>query len=57
VLATTGCLPKLDTRTPPVETAALAPEFELNDTSGATHRLSDLIADGPAVVVFYRGYW
>ena len=56
-LVTTSCLPKLDTRTPPVEAAALAPVFELTDTSGATHRLSDLVADGPAVIVFYRGYW
>ena len=52
-----GCLPKLETRKPAKQTAALAPEFELPDSSGEVHRLSDLIAEGPAVVVFYRGYW
>jgi len=57
VMLASGCLPKLDTRTPPVEATALAPEFDLQDADGATHRLRDLIADGPAVVVFYRGYW
>lgn len=52
-----GCFPKLETRTPAKQAAALAPEFELPDSSGEVHRLSDLIAEGPAVVVFYRGYW
>jgi hypothetical protein len=56
-VSATGCLPKLDTRSPPVETAELAPEFALRDTGGTTHRLSEMIAGGPAVVVFYRGYW
>jgi hypothetical protein len=56
-LVATGCLPKIETRTAPIENAESAPEFELKDATGQTHRLTELIADGPAVVVFYRGYW
>lgn len=32
---------------------ALAPEFELADQAGCTHRLSELCAAGPVVVYFY----
>ena len=34
-----------------------APDFELADSTGVTRRLSDLIAGGAGVVVFYRGHW
>ena len=56
-LAISGCLPKIETRSQPAETAATAPEFQLRDSKGATYSLRELTAAGPAVVVFYRGYW
>ena len=34
-----------------------APEFELQDRTGTTHRLADYLATGPLVVTFYRGVW
>ena len=34
-----------------------APGFALPGVDGATVRLSDLLAQGPAVVTFYRGGW
>lgn len=33
-----------------------APDFELGDHLGVTHRLKDLYAKGPVLVVFYYGY-
>lgn len=33
------------------------PPFSLPDATGQTHALDDLTADGPAVIVFYRGGW
>jgi peroxiredoxin len=35
----------------------LAPEIVLPDSAGAPWRLSDQVASGPAVLLFYRGYW
>jgi peroxiredoxin len=37
--------------------AAPAPDFSLRDQRGETVALSALLARGPAVVVFYRGFW
>jgi len=34
-----------------------APDFKLFDSTGATHSLASLVANGPRVVVFYRGHW
>ena len=34
-----------------------APDFELPDSTGATRRLSKLVAEGPVVLLFYRGHW
>jgi cytochrome oxidase Cu insertion factor (SCO1/SenC/PrrC family) len=51
-----GCR-KLETRSPSIERAAVAPDFELVDTEGRKHSLDQLVANGPAVVVFYRGFW
>lgn len=34
-----------------------APDFALPDATGKIVRLSDLLADGPVVVSFYRGGW
>ena len=33
------------------------PDFVLPDAMGETVRLSDLLADGPVVLTFYRGAW
>lgn len=37
--------------------SAQAPDFSLPDQNGATVTLASLTARGPAVVVFYRGFW
>ena len=34
-----------------------APAFELVDTTGQSVRSADLLARGPLVVTFYRGFW
>jgi peroxiredoxin len=34
-----------------------APTFSLEDANGQTVSLSDLLAKGPAVLMFYRGVW
>ena len=36
---------------------AAAPDFSLPSHTGETVALSELLANGPAVVVFYRGFW
>jgi hypothetical protein len=51
-----SCL-KLETRTRSIAALEPAPEFELPDHRGQLHSLASLLADGPAIVVFYRGYW
>lgn len=38
-----------------MKTGDQAPEFELADETGATRRLSDLLASGPVVLFFYPG--
>jgi hypothetical protein len=35
----------------------MAPDFTLPNTSGELVKLSDLLAQGPVVVTFYRGTW
>jgi thioredoxin-dependent peroxiredoxin len=35
----------------------IAPDFELPDSTGALRRLSQLVASGPLVLLFYRGHW
>lgn len=35
----------------------LAPRFELPSHTGEDVALDDLLARGPAVLVFYRGHW
>ena len=34
-----------------------APDFAATDYQGKTVSLSGLLAKGPAIVLFYRGYW
>jgi len=41
----------------PAATGDKAKDFALPDTAGATVTLNDLLVRGPAVLVFYRGYW
>jgi peroxiredoxin Q/BCP len=33
------------------------PDFELPDSTGTPRRLSELVAVGPLVLLFYRGHW
>lgn len=50
-----GYWPK--TRTPTIAVEATAPAFRLSDHTGRLVSLADLTARGPALLVFYRGYW
>jgi len=36
---------------------APAPAFELQDQSGKTRNSAELLAEGPLVLTFYRGFW
>lgn len=49
-----GCL---KTRGPSVAVDAPAPQFKLRSNDGQEVELRRLVADGPAVIVFYRGFW
>ena len=33
-----------------------APDFDLPDAAGARYRLSELVKEGPVVIVFLRGF-
>jgi peroxiredoxin len=35
----------------------VAPDFTLPEASGSTRKLSDLCAERPLALVFYRGHW
>jgi peroxiredoxin Q/BCP len=35
----------------------IAPEFELPDSTAVLRRLSELVAAGPRILIFYRGHW
>lgn len=50
----TSCL-SVRAQGPPA--AALAPAFSLEDHRGHAVSLAQITADGPAVLVFYRGHW
>jgi hypothetical protein len=45
------------TRGPGEVQGGLAADFSLPDTAGTKVTLAELTAQGPAVLVFYRGYW
>ncbi len=49
-----GCLA---TRGPTVPKGAPAPDFSLRSHDGQTVTLDGLVARGPAILVFYRGFW
>ena len=59
VLALTAAIAcaRLVTKAPPVETGQTAAELSLPDHRGGTVTLEGLTSRGPAVVVFYRGFW
>jgi hypothetical protein len=48
---------RLSTRNPGGIAHGTAPAFALADEGGKTTTLAALTARGPAVLVFYRGYW
>ena len=50
-----GC--RLEPRSAGPAKEAAAPAFDLPDHRGNRTSLDRLRADGPAVVVFYRGFW
>ena len=50
-----GCT--LETRGPAVAEQARAPDFSLPSHLGNTVGLAELVRNGPAVVIFYRGHW
>jgi hypothetical protein len=52
-----GSLGCLAVRSPGPPEQAPAPPFALQDHRGRTVSLKELTAEGPAVVVFYRGFW
>jgi hypothetical protein len=39
------------------QVGALVEEFTLLDSTGTPRTLSSLLADGPLLLIFYRGYW
>jgi hypothetical protein len=45
------------TRGPGDIASGVAADFALADTNGASVSLASLTARGPAVIVFYRGFW
>lgn len=57
VLVLTIACGGLPSRGQPVEIRDVAPAFTLPSHDGRTVSLSELLARGPALVVFYRGHW
>jgi hypothetical protein len=53
-LALAACTP---TRGPTQPVGATVPEFSLSSHTGESVSLASLTQKGPAVVVFYRGFW
>jgi len=39
------------------EVGGEAPDFRLLDSTGAARSLASLVANGPRVLLFYRGHW
>lgn len=55
LLVAAGCA--VTTRTTPLGVSDRAPAFSLPDQQGRTTSLNDLLREGPAVILFYRGHW
>lgn len=54
----TGCVTALHvTTTAAVTSDSVAPAFTLTAQDGSRVSLASELAHGPAVLVFYRGYW
>ena len=47
----------LEPRATPVQAQRRAPDFALPDHTGREVTLRSLLAKGPVVVIFYRGFW
>lgn len=47
----------LSTRGPVVPTGTTAPSFTLKSHLGTDVSLEGITASGPAMIVFYRGFW
>ncbi len=56
-LVIVSCFRNLETREPSIELKEAAPDFSLPTHDDQKVNLDLLLAKGPAVVVFYRGYW
>jgi len=56
-LVASGCGYFIKTRTPSLEARTRAPAFTLPAHTGENVSLADLTKNGPAVIVFYRGFW
>jgi cytochrome oxidase Cu insertion factor (SCO1/SenC/PrrC family) len=56
-LVGTAAACRLHTEQTPVAAQARAPDFALPAHDGRTVTLAELVARGPALVVFYRGHW
>jgi len=54
-LGAPGCRLRTEQAPPAVE--ARAPDFSVRAHDGRTVTLGDLLAKGPAILVFYRGHW
>jgi peroxiredoxin len=39
------------------EAGEIAPDFELQDSTGARRRLSELVSESAVALIFYRGDW
>ena len=39
------------------KTGEIAVDFKLPDSTGVIRALSDLVAERPRVLIFYRGHW
>lgn len=52
-----GAACRVQTERPPAEVERQAPDFSLSSHDGSTVDLASLVAEGPAILVFYRGHW
>jgi hypothetical protein len=56
-LLSAGCGLWPKPRTTPLTSEVMAPAFTLPDAHGQLVSLADLTRRGPAMIVFYRGFW
>ena len=57
-LASSGCITALHvTSAATVADGEIAPPFALRSQDGTEVSLAGALAQGPVVLVFYRGYW